>query len=107
MGPLEVAGLIYFLCLWLVPAVALYWVAKQRGRSGWWACWALLSWLGFLAGILMLVAVPRLTRDVSRAEASAVGDAADNLRTLGELRDRGLLTDAEFEERRARELERL
>lgn len=34
-------------------------------------------------------------------------DAAENLRTLAEMRDRGLLTDAEYEERRQRELERL
>ena len=39
-----------------------------------------------------------------RTEAT---DAAENLRTLAEMRDRGLLTDAEYEERRQRELERL
>ncbi len=35
------------------------------------------------------------------------GEAAENLRTLGELHERGLLTDEEYEERRAREMERL
>ena len=39
-----------------------------------------------------------------RTESS---EAAENLRTLAEMRDRGLLTDAEYEERRQRELERL
>ena len=39
-----------------------------------------------------------------RTESSEV---AGNLRALAEMRDRGLLTDAEFEERRRRELERL
>ena len=39
-----------------------------------------------------------------RTEAT---DAAENLQTLAEMRDRGLLTDAEYEERRQRELERL
>ena len=34
-------------------------------------------------------------------------EAAENLRTLAEMRDRGLLTDAEYEERRQRERERL
>ena len=34
-------------------------------------------------------------------------EAAENLRTLAEMRDRGLLSDAEYEERRQRELERL
>ncbi len=34
-------------------------------------------------------------------------EAAENLRTLAELRDRGLLTTEEYEERRAREIERL
>lgn len=34
-------------------------------------------------------------------------EAAENLRTLAEMRDRGLLTEAEYEERRQRELERL
>ena len=34
-------------------------------------------------------------------------EAAENLRTLAELRDRGLLTPEEYEERRAREVERL
>ena len=34
-------------------------------------------------------------------------EAAENLRTLAEMRDRGLLTEAEYEERRLRELERL
>ena len=37
----------------------------------------------------------------------ASSDAAENLRALAEMRDRGLLTDAEYEERRQRELERL
>ena len=39
-----------------------------------------------------------------RTESS---EAAENLRTLAEMRDRGLLTDAEYEERRQHELERL
>lgn len=34
-------------------------------------------------------------------------EAAENLRTLTEMRERGLLTEAEYEERRQRELERL
>ncbi len=38
---------------------------------------------------------------------TAATDAAGNLRTLAEMRDRGLLTNAEYEERRRRELERL
>ena len=38
---------------------------------------------------------------------TAATDATENLRTLAEMRDRGLLTDAEYEERRQRELERL
>ena len=38
---------------------------------------------------------------------TAATDAAENLQTLAEMRDRGLLTDAEYEERRQRELERL
>ena len=39
-----------------------------------------------------------------RTESSEV---AENLRTLAEMRDRGLLSDAEYEERRRREMERL
>lgn len=39
-----------------------------------------------------------------RTESS---EAAENLRTLAEMRDRGLLSEAEYEERRQRELERL
>ena len=39
-----------------------------------------------------------------RTESS---EAAENLHTLAEMRDRGLLTEAEYEERRQRELERL
>ncbi len=39
--------------------------------------------------------------------APAGGQAAENLRTLAELHERGLLTDEEYEERRAREAERL
>ncbi len=38
---------------------------------------------------------------------SPTGRAAENLQTLQELRARGLLTDEEYEERRARELENL
>lgn len=34
-------------------------------------------------------------------------EAAENLRTLTEMRERGLLTEAEYEERRQREMERL
>ncbi len=105
MGPLELA--ILLLVFWFIPAAALYWVAKQRGRRGWWAWWGVLGWLGFAVGIVMLVASPNLSRRQSGALPSEGSSAADNLRTLGELRDRGLLTDAEFEERRARELERL
>ncbi len=108
MGPLGPLELVIFLgFIWFIPAAALYWVAKQRGRRGWWALWGLLGWLGFLVGILMLVASPNLSRQDSNDSPPEVGNAADNLRTLGELRERGLLTDAEFEERRARELERL
>ncbi len=39
--------------------------------------------------------------------AEAASRAADNIRSLAELRERGLLTHEEFEERRAREVERL
>lgn len=39
-----------------------------------------------------------------RTESS---EAAENLRALAEMRDRGLLSEAEYEERRQRELERL
>ena len=40
--------------------------------------------------------------------AASPGDrAAENLETLEDLHSRGLLTDEEYEERRARELERL
>ena len=35
------------------------------------------------------------------------GEAAENLQTLEDLHNRGLLTDEEYEERRAREVERL
>ncbi len=41
------------------------------------------------------------------AAASDRSSAADSLRTLGELHEQGLLTDEEYEERRAREVERL
>lgn len=105
LGPLELLILLVF--IWFIPAAALYWVAKQRGRRGWWALWGLLGWLGFLVGILMLLASPNLSRPQANARPSEVSSAADNLTTLAELRDRGLLTDAEFEERRARELKRL
>ena len=39
--------------------------------------------------------------------AEAARRAAQNLRSLAELRERGLLTSEEYEERRAREVERL
>ena len=41
------------------------------------------------------------------AEASPRQEAAENLQTLEDLHARGLLTDEEYEERRAREMERL
>ena len=44
---------------------------------------------------------------VAPAVRTEATDAAENLRTLAEMRDRGLLTEAEYEERRQRELERL
>ena len=44
---------------------------------------------------------------VAPAVRTESSEAAGNLRTLAEMRDRGLLTDAEYEERRQRELERL
>lgn len=53
----------------------------------------------------------RVVRDPVGGTAPAVrtqsSGAAQNLRTLAEMRDRGLLTDDEYEERRQRELERL
>ncbi len=111
MGPLEVAALTYFfliLFVWFgLPFICLLWVARQRGRRGAWAWWSLLGWIGLAVGLLMLLTAPRLPKAESTPVPSGGGDAADNLRTLGELRERGLLTEAEFEERRARELERL
>ena len=41
------------------------------------------------------------------AAASPSQQATDNLQTLSELHERGLLTDEEYEERRAREMDRL
>ena len=41
------------------------------------------------------------------AAASPSQQATDNLQTLAELHERGLLTDEEYEERRAREMDRL
>ena len=47
-------------------------------------------------------------RDTSMSTAASPSqEAGENLRTLGELHERGLLTDEEYEERRAREVERL
>ena len=44
---------------------------------------------------------------VERAALTEAGEAAENLQTLEDLHNRGLLTDEEYEERRAREVERL
>ena len=44
---------------------------------------------------------------VAPAVRTESSEAAENLRTLAEMRDRGLLTEAEYEERRQREMERL
>ncbi len=44
---------------------------------------------------------------VAPAVRTESSEAAENLRTLAEMRDRGLLSEAEYEERRQRELERL
>lgn len=44
---------------------------------------------------------------VAPAVRTESSEAAENLRTLAEMRDRGLLSDAEYEERRQREMERL
>lgn len=44
---------------------------------------------------------------VAPAVRTESSEAAENLRTLAEMRDRGLLTNEEYEERRQREMERL
>lgn len=52
--------------------------------------------------------VVRMADTPGRTEAASPAErSAENLQTLAELRERGLLTDEEYEERRARELERL
>ena len=45
--------------------------------------------------------------DILRGARPQQDTPAENLRTLAELHERGLLTDEEYEERRAREMERL
>ncbi|MCY3645464.1 MAG: SHOCT domain-containing protein [Chloroflexi bacterium] len=108
LGPLELVILLFFVAfVWALPGLILYLVAKNRGRSWAWALWALLGWLGFVVGLVVLLVAPNLREAPESSQAPRSSEAADNLLTLAELRDRGLLTDAEFEERRARELERL
>ena len=107
MGPLEVAILVLF--VFVPPAIILYRVAKGRGRSGQFAWWALLGWLGLIVGLLILLATNAPERAETRPAPSPLGmDAtAERLRTLSELHERGLLTDEEYAERRAREVEQI
>lgn len=111
MNPLEVTVLIYivlilFVWFWL-PAACLLWVATHRGRGVAWALWGLLGWIGLAIGLVMLLTATRLEEEPVVAPTDTATDAAERLRTLGELREQGLLTDSEFEERRSRVLEQL
>ena len=105
MGPLE---LFILLLLFALPAVILYWIAKRRGRSGHMAWWALLGWFGFAIGILiMLMTSAPQQAAAATAQPPHVDDIAEKLHTLTDLHERGLLTDEEYAERRAREIEQI
>lgn len=105
MGPLE---LLILLLLFALPAVILYWIAKRRGRSGHMAWWALLGWFGFAIGILIMLmtSAPRQTT-VAAPQSPHTDAVAEKLHMLTDLHKRGLLTDEEYAERRAREIEQI
>lgn len=109
MGPLELFILLIVLVpVFIVPAVILHWIAKRRGRSGRMAWWALLGWFGFAIGILvMLMTSAPQQAAAATAQPPHMDDIAEKLHTLTDLHEQGLLTDEEYAERRAREIEQI
>lgn len=69
MEPLAVAVFIIILFVIILsavlPAIILYWVARERGRSSRFAWWGLLAWIGLIVGLLLM-----LTTAASEEESS-------------------------------------
>lgn len=109
MGPLELfILLIVIIPGFILPAVILHWIAKRRGRSGHMAWWALLGWFGFAIGLLIMLMTSAPQRTAAATPQPPHMDAiAEKLHTLTDLHERGLLTDEEYAERRAREIEQI
>ena len=107
------------LALWLllasvligVPIVVLYKLAERRGQSRAWAWLGLLGLLGLVIGLVALYAVLRdNAADFETAAApvrSRQSETSWLLNELAALRDRGILTEAEFEQKKTDLLGRL
>jgi phosphate/sulfate permease len=118
-----------FVLIWIVLSLVVALVAESRGRTGF-GFLVLSLLLSPLVGFLVVISVRNLAAEkrakaaeeareaaaskarqeemqrqaVLIAEASKVGatSAADELEKLAALRDRGVITSAEFDERKAR-----
>jgi uncharacterized membrane protein HdeD (DUF308 family) len=56
---LEVFTLIIAILFFLIPFIVLYYVARDRGRSPWWALLGFLGLLGLIIGLVVLLSTPR------------------------------------------------
>ncbi len=101
---------LFLVYIWVASAIAN--MAERKGRS-----WPLFFWLAFLVSwvIMLIIAAAISPLDTAPGErtqpaAPPAGNAADpteQMRNLQKLRAEGLITEAEFAEKRKQLLERL
>lgn len=88
-----IGGEIYVL-IWLVCGVGAFLIAQNRGATNaptWFLVGVLLGPLGILFAAL----------SAKPSQGVAANEAVNSLRQLGELREKNLLTEAEFEAKKA------
>lgn len=100
----------FIVYIWVASAIAN--MAEKKGRS-----WALFFWLALLVSWLIMLIIaaaispletaPQARRQPVARPASASTDPGDQIRNLQKLKDEGLLTDAEFAEKKKQLLDRM
>jgi hypothetical protein len=105
-----------FIVIWLAMGIITAVAANARGRSG--LAWFFLGCLFSFFALLAVLVMPRVERQQQGGGTAPAAptplpsvlstipatSAAEEIEKLAQLRDRGILTDAEFQSRKERVL---
>jgi sugar phosphate permease len=105
-------SIMFIIIIWLGCAFGCYWLAQSKGRNV-----ALAAIMGLLFGIFALVVYAVLKKTPSAPAVAPVTSqisglirpsaATDQLRELARLKDDGIISEAEFNEKKAKLLEKM